>query len=430
MDPRMLYETAREAISSAANLRLVISIEEQRTVDGETYTQSSNTVASYAGWNTNNPAAVVEENLTYGTYENAYKTFYLDGTGYAQIMDYAFSTPMTVAEFHALQPPAILLNPALYGTITGETTLSGTTLRFSDPSALESWITKPAQLQLVSAEGTALINKNGRLLSTNYRAEYMMGEIAFSFTVSVTISTPETLDLTDLFPDELAAATPISCFTGPRRLLQAVGDICDSRYLSASYTETLSCEAADSIRKQQVQVSAIDKDENLSAIVDYIATLTNSAGTSSVNTQKEVFQNGTYAYSINTSKLNIVPDVTAQQMRTYCEDTVLSALLSIDYLAGVQLTDNGNSYKLQFSGTEAMAEDLCDNIYTVLNLDLDSSADSYTTNRIGGYLTVDKFNGLPLEAGIYLTRTHVIGGASYTTSYEICETILLSPPQE
>ena len=112
-------------------------------------------------------------------------------------------------------------------------------------------------------------------------------------------------------------------------------------------------------------------------------------------------------------------------MRTYCEDTVLSALLSIDYLAAAQLIDEGDVYKLQLSGTEAMAEDLCDTIFAILDMNLDLTADSYTTNNIGGYLILDKATGLPMEAGIYLTRTHIIGGAPYTMTYELTETLSL-----
>ncbi len=429
IDPLVLYATARQAVESATNLRLVISTEEQRTIGSETYTQSSNIVASYAGLHTDTPSAAVEENLTIGTYENTYYTYYLDGTAYSQIIDYAFSNVMPVEEFLAGQVPAILLDASLYGTVTAEASPSGTSLHFADPTALENWISMPAQPQLVSAEGTALIHKSGRLLSTGYSAQYKIGEVEYMLSVTVTVSTPETLDLTAQYPSELAAATPISSFTAPRRLLQAVGDICATQNLSAGYTETLYCEAADSIRNQQVQIAAQGKDDSFSAVIDYTATLTNYAGTSEVNTQKETFENGTYSYSLNGSIPTVLQNVTVQQMRTYCEDAVLSALLSIDYLSGADMTDNGDTYTLNLSGTEAMAKDLCDSIYTMLNMDLDSLADSHSTNRLGGYLTIDKSTGLPVEAGIFLTRTHVIGGTSYTMSYDLRETIALPAQQ-
>lgn len=430
VDPHVLYATARQAVESAPNLRLVITAEEQRTVNGETYMHSTNAVASYAARNTDNPSAVVEENLTFGTYENAYKSFYLDGKAYAQVMDYAFSSSMTASEFYALQTPALLLDAALYKTVTAQTSFSGTTLHFSEPTALESWITKPVQPELVSAEGTALISKNGTLLSAAYSASYKVGETVCSLSVTVTLSMPETMDLSGQFTEELTAAASLSHFSAPRDLLQAVGDICATHRITAGYTEELFCEAADSIRKQKVQVSTEGEGDSFSALVDYAATLTNYAGMTSTNTQQETFANGAYTYSLNGSKPTVLQTVTVQQMRTYCEDTVLSALLSIDYLSGATLTDNGDTYKLVLTGTDAMAEDLCDSIYTMLNMDLDKTADSYKTTQIGGYLTIDKVTGLPTQAGIYLTRTHVIGGASYTMTYEINETISLSPAQE
>ena len=429
-DPRTVYTNARQFINYAPNLRLVISGTEIRTVGSETYTKSTNAVASYAGLRTDALSAVVEENLTFGTYENTYKTYYFDGIAYAQTMDYAFSNTMTAEEFMAIQIPAVLLDASLYGAVTTETSLAGTTLRFSDPSALEGWVSKPADMELISAEGTALIGKTGKLLSSTYSAQYTVGQVEYTLTVSVTISTPVSLDLSESYPPELAAATPISQFTAPRLLLQAVGDICATQNLSAEYAEILDCEAADSIRKQQVQVTTQGFGDSFAAMVDYTATLTNYAGLTDVNTQQETFENGAYTYSLNGSKPTVLQSVTVEQMRTYCEDTVLSALLSIDYLSGTELTDNGDTYTLRLAGTEAMAEDLCDSIYTMLNMDLDSTADSYKTDRIGGYLTVDKATGLPVGAGICLTRTHVIGGASYVMTYELDETIKLPDQQE
>lgn len=425
VDPITLYTTARQFINYAPNLRLVISAEENRTIGDQIYTHSANTVAAYAGLHTDTPTAVVEEKLTFGTYSNAYKTFYKDGSAYAQVMDYAFITPMTMKAFQAEQIPAILLDSTLYGNITAENSLTGTTLHFTEATALEGWVQTAMTPELISAEGTAIITKAGKLLSSAYKAQYRLGETVYDLLVSVTVSTPISLDLTEQYPPELAAAAIIQNFSAPRLLLQAVGDICATENLSASYAETLFCEAADSIRKQQVQVATQGTGDSFSALVDFTATLTNYAGLSSVNTQKETFENGAYTYSLNGSKPTVLQTVTVEQMRTYCEDTVLSALLSIDYLSGAKFLDNGDTYKLQLSGTEAMAEDLCDSIYGMLNTDLDSTADSYQTTRIGGYLTIDKATGLPVEAGIFLTRIHVIGGASYTMTYELSETISL-----
>ena len=285
--PNVLFATARQAVDAAANLRLVISMEETRTIGSETYTQAANTVASYTGLDTDTPSAAVDENLTFGTYTNNYKTFYLDGMAYAQTMDYAFSAEMSAEAFLAGQIPAILLDASLYQSITAEESSSGTTIRFSDPDRLESWVIRSRDLQFVSAEGTALVNKSGTLLSTSYTARYLMGDIPFSLSVSVTVSTPKAMDLSGQFSDELAVATPIEHFDAPRNLLQAVGDICATQNLSAGYTETLYCQAADSIRKQQVQVSAQGSGSSFSAVVDYTAVLTNYAGLSETNTQTE-----------------------------------------------------------------------------------------------------------------------------------------------
>ena len=427
VDPQVLYANARQAVVSASDLRLVISMEEQRSVGEVTYVQSANTIATYSGLHSEDFSAVIEESVTFGTYENNYKSYYVGGIAYSQILDYAFSSAMTAEDFLAGQIPAALVDASLYGKLTDTVGVTGTTLHFTEPTALESWVSTPQEAQLITAEATAMINKAGRLLSTGYRAEYKVGETVYQLTITVTVSTPNSVDLSGEIPDTLASAVPISCFSAPRLLLQAVGDICATQDFTAAYAETLYCEAADSIRKQQVQVSTQGADDNYTASLDYTTTLTNYAGKSEVNTQKETYEKGIYTYSRNDSVPTILQNVTVQQMRTYCEDTVLSALLSIDYLAGAELIDNGDTYKLQLTATEAMAEDLCDSIYLILNIDLDATAESYSTRSIGGYLILDKDTGLPMEACISLSRTHVLSGASYSMTYELRETIVLNP---
>ena len=425
VDPRTMYAAARLEIDNAPNLQLIISMEQQRTVGNETYSHQVNALASYAGLHTDSLSAIIEENFSFGTYDGTYGTFYKDGQAYAQTMGFTFSTPMSADTFLTEQLPAILLDASLYSTVSTETTSVGTTIRFANSGSLERWLADPSEVQFISAEGTAVLNKNGKLLSTSYTAQYLTGEVSHSLTVSVSVSIPTTADLSEKFPQDLDSATLISHFAAPRTLLAAVGDICATQNLSGSYTETLYCEAADSIRTQQVNILSQGIGAELYASVDFATTLTNYAGNAVTNTQTETYKDGVYTYSINGNKPTVLQNATAEQMRTFCEDTILSSLLTIEYLANAQIVDNGDTYTLQFTGTETMAETLCDSIYTILNLDLDATAQSYATNKIGGYLTLDKVTGLPLEAGIFLTRIHVIGGSSYTMTYQLDETISL-----
>jgi len=425
VDPKTMYAAARLEIDNSPDLQLIISMEQQRTVGDETYSHQVNALATYSGLHTDSLSAIIDENFSFGTYDGTYSTFYKDSVAYSQTMDFAFSTPMAADTFLAEQLPAILLDASLYSTITAETTSVGTTIRFANSGSLERWLADPSEVQFISAEGAAVLNKNGKLLSTSYTAKYLTGEVTHCISVSVSVSIPASNELSLQFPQTLDTATTILHFQTPRLLFAAVGDICATQKLSGSYTETLYCEAADSIRKQQVNILSQGIGAELYASVDFATTLTNYAGNAETNTQTELYENGIYSYSMNGGKPTVLQNVTAEQMRTYCEDTILSALLSIDYLGGAQLVDNGETYTLKLTGTEAMADALCDSIYTILNLDLDETAQSYTTNKIGGYLTLDKVTGLPLEAGIFLTRIHVIGGSTYTMTYQLDETISL-----
>ena len=114
-------------------------------------------------------------------------------------------------------------------------------------------------------------------------------------------------------------------------------------------------------------------------------------------------------------------------MRSYCESSVLSALFPFAYLKDVRVAEEGNLYTLHFTGTDALANALCASIYESLQSgNLDSFAESFSTEVIAGYLTIDRFTGLPVKAGMAVTRTHIIGGIYYKLTYKLDSDITLA----
>jgi len=425
-DIEAIYLSACSAVEKTADLSLTIDYYKDRTVGNERYLETSSISACYTGLGGSNMQALVKEDLTYGTYEASYIQSYLSGTAYCQVNDQSFKTAMPAKKFMAMQIPAILVDLSLYETVDYTQKDGNTVITFSDPSSLESWVAAPGSPELIDADGTAVLDADGTLLSTAYYAEYSVNTTVYTLDVSVEIAAPGDLDLEELQPKYPENCTTLAYFNTPKALLQVVGDVYYSKAITSSATETLQCEATSISRTRLTQVDLFDSLDEFLAKTDYAVTLTDFTNTPVTNTKTELFRNGTYCYTTNGSDPVIQDSITAEKMHIYCEDTLLSALFTPNYLASAELTDTGDFYCLTFQGTEAFTESLFDEIYRILNVELDSAASSYTTNEAVGYLTINKYTGLPTAMGMSLSRTHIIEGVSYTTSYQLDQAITLS----
>ena len=98
------------------------------------------------------------------------------------------------------------------------------------------------------------------------------------------------------------------------------------------------------------------------------------------------------------------------------------------YLFDATMTDDGDVYRLDFAGNQAYCSDLIRDLSAFLNLSLEG-ATSYKDTQASGYLCIDKVTGLPVAMGMYFTRTHMFGEIPYVLSYQLDQTIALSPAE-
>lgn len=425
-DVRALYASARQPVDAAANLSMNMQYTQSRGVGAEAYTEQIAATAAYTGLGTGSMEALINENLTIGTYEAQYTQSYMDGAAYCQVSGCSFTTPMSADEFLADQIPAVLLDASLYGSLSCETTEEGTVITFAKASSLEGWAEECTQAELILASGTATLDTNGVLTATTYHAEYSLSATVYTLDVSVTVTLPKKQILRIQQPEYLSDCTALTCFRAPRMLLQVVGNVYSSQAMTGSTSEMLYCEVASAFRTQLIQIDTYGSGDDFMAKTDYTVSLTDYANNTVSNTKTETFRNGVYSYTANNSGAGTQSGITAQQMRTYCEDALLAALFTPNYLADAVLTDTGDFYYLTFRGTDAFAEDLYDKVYSILQMDLDGYAPNYTTDEASGYLTVNKYTGLPTAMGLYLSRSHVIDKVSYKTTYQLDQSLNLS----
>ena len=419
-DPFETYEAACQQILSQGNLVIRFDTTLDRSIGKQKYTTTSTGSASYANLGTKKMEALIREELDFSGYSTSYIHSYIEGKGYCRVDNYNFYAKMTADEFLAQQMPAALITSDLYAATEHIDNADGTcTLNFSEATALENWVENSNVAQLITAYGSVTLSDDGAILATSYHAEYTIGNVSFVMETSNTVEAPETADFSSQQPVYPKKCAELSDLRIPLRMLQVVGELYATESISASYTDTLYSAAFSVIRTQNGTFNLWGMDKDLLCSMDTKVMVTDYAGNVTSNSQEILFKNGKYSYSTNGGDKNVSEDVKPEDVRISCEDAILSSLFEFGHISSATLKDTGDFLQIRFEASDEFTNSLCSSIYALFSMDLDTYADSYTTESVGGYLYINKYTGLPTSLGIDLQRTHIIAGASYVLTYQL-----------
>lgn len=423
-DGAKLFADARAAVDEAENLTLKVTLKDSSTVGASTYTSTSKQTLKLSDLNTDSFKASLEESLEIMGETTEFEEYFESSTLYVTVDDdYAFQGSMSAEEFTDRMVPAVLLDAALYGSITAEENASGTVITFTQPNGAEAWC-MPEPAELTEATGTAQLNKDGQLISTTYNISYILGGITVSqsFKCDITIESALSLKV----PSEKHAE--LSYIMAPRLIETATSYMECSGSVTTTISEAIISQAAGCVLTTQKSVDYRGGGSAHMAKYDYTHTFQDTSGTQSF-TQTEKFLKGKYTMTIDDGKPEENSDVTASMMRSYCQDFLMENTLSLDYLENAQMTEFGGILYLELDCSEKYAKSLEDYCCSILFDDkdlLDGMATSYKTNSSEYYLAVNAFTGFPTAIGISYTGTHTIQGTTYTLTLQTDQAITLS----
>ena len=422
------YMKAREELYAVPELTATVDYAKTRRVNGETYSEKMISVMSCRDVGTSQVAASVKQNVTFGNYKTEYAEYFKAGSVYCAVSGSYFQTKNTTwKDFSARQLPLGLLDVSNYASVTTEE-MEDDQIQyfFAKPNALESWACTDEDAVLVTASGTAIMDADGNLLQTTYYAEYTIDDIPYQLNVTSDI-TKEVVDTLDADLNAIVVNCPaITSFDAPRMLLQVVGDVYTSQSMSVKYTENLYSAAYARRRSQTSTFDTYGSGANFIARSMYEVSLLDYSNTADVNSEVITFLDGSCMSRINGAEPVSRPNITAQQMREYCEDSILAALFTPNYLLNAEISENEEFICIRFTGNDTFVEAMCTSIYNMFGANLDHYAESFTTPTAGGYLCINKHTGLPTALGIELSRIHVIGGVSCALNYQLDQTMQLS----
>lgn len=419
-----LYLQARAPIDDASELLLRIDAKKITSVGGETFTEITDQSVSFSGIGTDAMIISSKEDISYdGSYNVSYNEIFSNGTLYIQESSKnLFSGTVTAGEYCSRIAPAVLLDAALYSTITSTVSDDSTTVTFTDPIAAEAWAL-PEGAEMINASGTAVISTSGKLEETSYFLTYSYGPAEISLDIQVCSqlkADPITL------PENAADYIMLQYVDAVKLMDQAIGYLLQSKTVTANATESIVSQAAGFVRNQSTTLNLYSHDSELLSKGSYNTYVMDSSGQSQSYTQEEFFRDGKYTYSVNGGEPMEEPSITALTLLNYCDEEFLSHMFAYNYWQDATAVDLGSVFLVNCTFSEELGDILCDQACTALfsNPDyLDSYASAYKATGTTGYFALDKFTGLPTAAGFISTGEHTIGGQQYLLSYQSDQSI-------
>lgn len=409
-----LYKTAVDTVNGMNDLAVTISHSKETSIGGESFHETSTQTIRYSGLTTENASCIMEETLLIGDQSTTITEQYWNGIGYFTVDGIPFSGTITQAQYLDRYIPSAPLGTVLYDSITGVDTGDIIVITFSQPTAPEIWISEPNAV-LLSAEGTAEINKEGQLCRSTYNVSYSLNGAYIKHDITVALSYDTVTEVTP--PAKPEAYTRISYLDGPRMLEAACGYLLSSENITSNLTSKLSCEAFGDVREESITVNTAGG-ESWAARLDTDVTLTNSsrAGDISRLTKTELFTKGKYTVSTDGSEPTEDPQIDAQTVQTWCNDILVGTVMLPQYLSEAVVFETDSTLRITYSANQEFVQlisaNTCQTLYQEPEL-LEELAQAHTTDDLEAYLELDKYTGLPVAAGINYNGTYTISGIPY-----------------
>lgn len=424
-----LYIEAVVALEKTQTLTMELQIMTHTNVDDDELSEQSAQTLTFKAMDTENALIVLEETLDFGVHSEHYDPeesgsihyteIWNQGTVYAQLEDgYRFSGALDPQAAVNRYIPIGLFTTALYGSIVAETSAEGTVITFSEPTGAESWA-MPEEGELLEASGTAVVNADGALKEMEYALTYRNGPA--EITVEVT-SSPWDIPRTVTAPADPENYVPIDYVDALRISTVVPAMLFQTDSLSFTGMQSIFCQAAGVMQNQSTQVQLHGRREDTQAKIDTdIFFMDYSTGQSEEYALEETFRDGKLTSVVNGGLPTTNSGVSWEDVRTFASETVVQGILEMDFWENVTASDMGSVYLLEYQLNDnfgnTMQNDICEMLWEDPSF-LYNLASEYKNVEVNGYLSVDKYTGIPVAAGYYYEGIHTIDGVDYTMTMQ------------
>ena len=417
IDPSDLYANAAQEIKNAPSLSADITKDTVITVNGQAFTYQTKQSISYVGLGTEQMAAEVLETTVVGSQTIEAVDHYNNNLAYSSVNGIGFSSKMSGEAFLERYVTPVLLDASRYNSIITEYPEGKTVIRFSSPTAPEAWACH-STFRVTEASGSAVLDNNGHLESSNYSFTGSADNISISVTATVEIKTQS---IQPGAQNDAITYTPVSYLDGPKLLEVATGYLLQNKSITATKNQVIHSQAFMLTRSLLTQLDMHQEGEvhNSRRSITVISSSTSPEGSDATYQQEELFKDGKYLLLVDGASQKDHENVSAESMHTYCQDLLVSTIIMPQYITGVNATEEAGKLTVHFTANDELAhilaEQACDTLYNDPAL-LTSLASEYTTEQMNAYLTIDLRTGFPLASGLQYTGAHTIDEFTYTLS--------------
>jgi len=416
-DAASVYEAAITTYSTQTQHAYQVSYQQYTQAAGQTLFEHSKQSICMQGLGTQAFTGIADETLQIGSNIIRLTERYQDGHAYFSVNQGMYTAPMTAETYISRYIPLAALDPSLYQYIELTEHNNRTLIGFAQPVAAEYWA-MPDGAEFLDASAIVSLRDSTALNSIDYSICYRYGNAEIIMRVNIS---PLTGEAAAIPPTDIENYTSLQAIDAPLSLERACGYLLQASQLDATYSESVDCQAFGISRTRSADMSLSGTDDSFKVFLKSRVQQINHSrnGESTDLTQTELFQNGTYLVTTEEGPLKTDASVTADIMRTYCQDILVSTMPLPQHITDARMTQTDSTVILDFTCSEAFAEAICANACQTLYDDptlLHSLATSCSIDLMTCYLEVDLFTGLPLRAGISYSAQHVIEGSAYQLS--------------
>lgn len=386
------------------------------TVGSNVYTQQTEETVTIATAEGGALQGMKEQTATYGTHQVRTTESYDGATLYLTTQGCSFRSELDADTYRSRYLPPVLITPELYSQVSGYQERGNQVIEYTGATQAEPWMSTEASV--TEAAGTVILGKDGALSKSTYTVTYPIENGSVRYEVSCELL-PQSGEV--VFPENPDAYTSIDHPDAPIMLERAYGYLLETVGITATYTDTTLCQAFGDLRRQQTDLQLMETD-TLSANVKTVIKNSNTGkeGSETEQTKEERFADGVYSVCISGGAWEARTDVDATAAKTMFQDILVSTIMLPEYVTQATCEETQGQLTLHFTANEEFAQMMRTNACVALYQDaeiLNSQSQSYSTDSVTCYLTVDATTGLPLASGLHYGGTYTINDLPYPLTF-------------
>lgn len=416
-----IYTSACNQLDGLSDITLALEIDTLISVADDELSENSEQLLTYQAKGTEDAIIAMEEKIRFGQHLSEesgvtsratpvdYSEIWYHDTVYAtQSEEYRFCGTVDADAAGERYTPVVLLDAALYGSITAEKSEVGTRIHFQQPTAPERWAI-PQDAQLTEASGSAFVDTEGTLTKMHYEITYTYGSTQVKKTVD---SRPMYSAKAVTAPEETEDYIPIDHVDALRTTSAAIANLAQVDTVSVQSSDIIVSEAAGITKTQSTQATMHGRRADTMAKIGTHIYLRDYANESTQEYDlEETYQNGELTSVIDGGLPTTESNIPWELVRAYVSDTLYDGIVGAEYWEDVHITDLGSLLYLEFQLSDdfgnATQNNICSTLWDDPSLLLDLASD-YKNADLNSYLSIDKYTGLPVAAGFYYQGIHTI----------------------